>query len=145
MKKISLFIFLLAFITVPYVYAQESVRLGASSVSYNSRALDHVRTSVAFGTEGSWYYAGTRLDFDRNSAYWNIAHLELGPRFLRAGPGLVFGNPNKRSDELRINFSATFKPWKGLYFNSRWAPISLSNRPNSKNFLDAGAGWQFNL
>lgn len=147
MKKTLLFVLLTVLAISSSAYAQgSSVRLGTSSVSYDKTAFDHARASVALGTEGRWYYVGTRADFDRDSVYWNVAQLEVGPRFLRAGPGVVLGDPNDtKSNQWRVNLSATFKPWKGLYVNSRWAPVSLNNRPNSKNWLDASAGWQFNF
>lgn len=129
-----------------YAAGDSSIRLGTSSVSYDNTALDHARVSVALGTEGSWYYVGTRADFNKNSRYWNVAQLEVGPHFLRAGPGLVLGDPNDtKSRQWRVNLGATFKPWRGLYLNSRWAPVSLNDRPNSKNWLDASVGWQFNF
>lgn len=145
MKRIMLLAVVGIFAMNSSVYAQSVARLGMSSVRYNSKVLDKTHESVWLGTEGSWYYAGTRLDFDRHSMYWNIAQLEFGPKFLRAGPGIVMGNPDKRSNQLRVNFSATFNPWRGLYLNARWAPVSLNNRPNHKNFFDASIGWQFKL
>lgn len=146
MKRVTLLVLLAVSAFSSNAYAQDSsVRLGLSSASYNSWTPDNFNTSVAFGTEGSFFYVGTRLDFNRESAYWNVFQLEIGPRFLRAGSGIILGNPNERSDQLRVNFGATFKPWKGFYINSRWAPVSLNNRPNNNNFLDASLGWQFNF
>lgn len=148
MKKMLFFFLLIAVVSIPRTaYAQNSVvRLGVSSASYNnSNMFDNSRVSIALGTEGSFYYIGVRADFDSDwgSAYANLAQLELGPKFLRAGPGLMFGGPNGNNTQLRLNCGMTFNPWRGFYLNSRWAPVSLNSRPNSKNFLDASVGWQF--
>ena len=144
MKRILLFTFLAVFAFGSSVYAQgPSVRLGTSSASYNGSALNNTHGTLVLGTEGALYYVGTRLDFNRDSGYWTVAQLEFGPSFLRAGPGLILGEPNHRNTNLKVDLSVTFKLWRGLYLNSRWAPVSLNNRPNSKNFLDVGVGWQF--
>lgn len=149
MKRIALFAFLTVFAISSSIYAQDnSVRLGVSSVSYDNlaRARDNINASFALGAQSYWCYLGTRVDFNRDSGYWSPIQLEVGPSFLRAGPGLVLDEQKKNGKRsLRVSLSATFNPWKGFYLNSRWAPVSLTNRPNSKNFLDAGLGWQFNF
>lgn len=134
-----------------------SVRLGMSTASYDFGPLNEPNINFAIIFDPlELISSGVRFDFSGESFYFTMFQVEIGPKFLKAGTGIIMGNIDRGIDkkvgdgmDLMIPLTVTAKPINWIYLQARWAPLlSLSRSTfsqNRKNFSDISAGLQFNF